>query len=631
MQNSKIQNMNKKYHNIAEIILQSYLINNPKAVNLIDKELGIDISLSGSDFFKEICYFAYGIKKLSLTSSKIAIFAYQSPFWLIADYAIICSGNISVPIFHNISSDNFNYQIANSGCGAIFIDNIDILSDARFNFSHFEKIIILNQKENYKELEDIANSNISNKIITYHNFIADAKNDHQNNHFNYLEFWQRNIAEIQPEQVASIIYSSGTTSMPKGVLISHKNLVSQIIATAEVFILEKSDKALSFLPLAHIFEKMVMLYYISCGIEVYFASDIKKVADLLMIVKPNLMTTVPRMLEKLFNKIKQNGNDKNLISRIIFNNAINDAIGKDITNNIRRFDFVRKFKNKIFDLLIYRKIRLKLGGNLRMIICGGAPLNRALENFYWNVKVRIFCGYGLTETSPVIATNHPKLFKIGTVGTIYNCNKVKIAEDGEILVKGDSVFLGYYNNQEENEKSFIDGWFKTGDLANIDDYGFVTIIGRKKEVLKTSNGKFIRPNFIEQKFLHRFDFIDYALVVGDNRQFASILLFIDKLAIVKLSKKLKYEKNKLIISSNKNDLDNFINEFIQSSLLIDYIEKNIEIINAELDHSEQIKKFIVINDELSIENNQLTPSLKLKRSIVEKHYQMQIDNLYQNF
>jgi long-chain acyl-CoA synthetase len=266
-----------------------------------------------------------------------------------------------------------------------------------------------------------------------------------------------------------------------------------------------------------------------------------------------------------------------------------------------------------------------------MIICGGAPLNRALENFYWNVKVRIFCGYGLTETSPVIATNHPKLFKIGTVGTIYNCNKVKIAEDGEILVKGDSVFLGYYNNQEENEKSFIDGWFKTGDLANIDDYGFVAIIGRKKEVLKTSNGKFIRPNFIEQKFLHRFDFIDYALVIGDNRQFASILLFIDKLAIVKLSKKLKYEKNKLIISGNKNDLDNFINEFIQSSLLIDYIEKNIEIINAELDHSEQIKKFIVINDELSIENNQLTPSLKLKRSIVEKHYQMQIDNLYQNF
>lgn len=523
-----------------------------------------------------------GLKK----GDKLANYSYQNPFWLIFDFSAILAGGITVPFFSNLSQENLFYQIQDSAVNFFFTDNPEICHKIFLNFPHIT-LITNGFKVDYAFSLDelIANEieNISPELI---------------NKF---------VNDINPIDVATIVYTSGSTSKPKGVEISHQSLISQVFDSDEFFNLPNDSVVLSYLPLAHIFERMVMCYYLSKGLSIYFVDDVNLLGSYMREISPNLMTSVPRALEKVFAKINQGIETSNLFKRIIGKLSVKRAIVKNplLPKNI--FD-------KIFDKLIYQKFRQALGGKIDMIICGGSSLSPELEKFYFNIGVRIFCGYGLTECSPVLATNSPKNFRIGTVGKAFPSVQLKLAEDRELLAKGINVMSKYHNNPEKTDEVFVDGWFKTGDLAEIDSDGFVKIIGRKKEVFKNSNGKFIHPVSIEQKLIQNLGYILGALIIAESKSFVAVLLFIDYDLIANLQKKLGYQQN--------------INNFLESSSLKSYTQEIIDKINNDLDQWEQIKKFKIITDKISVETNEITPSLKLKRSYLEHKYQHFINDFY---
>ncbi len=604
-----------KFNNIGEIIAFQKQFNRKDAFNWREKDNKIWHQLSNQDFFNYIFYFAAGLREIGLNQeekTKVAIFAYQSPIWLIADFGSIIAGAISIPIFNNISSENFNYQINDCKPSYLFIDNIELLNNQEFNFDNFKKIVIY-QSWNNENIESDFIAKYDNKkphfdkIIFFKDLLIQGKKSIEQKKY----IWQSLINQLSIKDLATIIYTSGTTGNPKGVMISHENLLTQIADTATFFKLTEQDKVLSFLPLAHIFERMVMTFYLTQNIKIYFAEDIKNIPEILKEIKPTLMTTVPRMLEKVYNKIKASHESKNLFAKILIKTSLKIA-----NKSFYSKSFLNLFLLKIFDILVYRKFRNALGSNMRMIICGGAPLNERIENFYWQIGIKIFCGYGLTESSPVISTNCPAFYKLGTVGKKYDSVTIKINQDKELLVCGNSTTNGYYNNPEATNKLFAEtNWLKTGDLAEIDSQGFVKIIGRKKDIFKSSNGKFIHPALLEQKLLEKINFISDVLIIADNRSFVSALLFVDDIAIGNLQKQ---------ISPNSS-----IADFINSQLLLEIINNKIKQINQELDHWENIRKFIVINSQLSIEKGEITPSMKIKRKIIEQKYQQEIDNLYQ--
>lgn len=604
-----------QFNNIGEIIAFQKQFNRKDAFNWREKDNKIWHQLSNQDFFNYIFYFAVGLREMGLNQeekNKVAIFAYQSPIWLIADFGSIIAGAISIPIFNNISSENFNYQINDCKPSYLFIDNIELLNNQEFNFDNFKKIILY-QSWNNDNIESDFIAKYDNKkphfdkIIFFKDLLIQGKKSIEQKKY----IWQSLINQLSIEDLATIIYTSGTTGNPKGVMISHKNLLTQIADTTTFFKLTEQDKALSFLPLAHIFERMVMTFYLTQNIKIYFAEDIKNIPEILKEIKPTLMTTVPRMLEKVYNKIKASHEGKNLFAKILIKTSLKIA-NKSFYNK----SFLNLLLLKIFDILVYRKFRNALGSNMRMIICGGAPLNERIENFYWQIGIKIFCGYGLTESSPVISANCPAFYKLGTVGKKYDSVTIKINQDKELLACGNGITNGYYNNPEATNKLFAEtNWLKTGDLAEIDSQGFVKIIGRKKDVFKSSNGKFIHPTLLEQKLLEKINFISDVLIIADNRSFVSALLFVDDIAIGNLQKQ---------IFPNSS-----IADFINSQLLLEIINNKIKQINQELDHWENIRKFIVINSQLSIEKGEITPSMKIKRKIIEQKYQQEIDNLYQ--
>jgi len=604
-----------QFNNIGEIIAFQKQFNRKDAFNWREKDNKIWHQLSNQDFFNYIFYFAAGLREIGLNQeekNKVAIFAYQSPIWLIADFGSIIAGAISIPIFNNISSENFNYQINDCKPSYLFIDNIELLNNQEFNFDNFKKIVIY-QSWNNENIESDFIAKYDNKkphfdkIIFFKDLLIQGKKSIEQKKY----IWQSLINQLSIKDLATIIYTSGTTGNPKGVMISHENLLTQIADTTTFFKLTEQDKALSFLPLAHIFERMVMTFYLTQNIKIYFAEDIKNIPEILKEIKPTLMTTVPRMLEKVYNKIKASHEGKNLFAKILIKTSLKIA-NKSFYNK----SFLNLFLLKIFDILVYIKFRNALGSNMRMIICGGAPLNERIENFYWQIGVKIFCGYGLTESSPVISANCPAFYKLGTVGKKYDSVTIKINQDKELLVCGNNITNGYYNNPEATNKIFAEtNWLKTGDLAEIDSQGFVKIIGRKKDIFKSSNGKFIHPTLLEQKLLEKINFISDVLIIADNRSFVSALLFVDDIAIGNLQKQ---------IFPNSS-----IADFINSQLLLEIINNKIKQINQELDHWENIRKFIVINSQLSIEKGEITPSMKIKRKIIEQKYQQEIDNLYQ--
>lgn len=558
--------MTKTFLTLSELIsFQASNFNNPHAFNFKDE--GVLRSFSNQEFQEKIFHFACGLREIGLQKGdSLANYSYQNPIWLIVDLGAILAGAVTVPIFENISQEHLEYEI----------------SDAQVKF-------IFNKK---REIEIVE----TKKIISFADLISFGAKVAQKYNFT-----------SDPQDLATIIYTSGSTGKPKGVELTHDNLISQIKATEQFFPLSRDDVILSFLPLAHIFERMVMMFYISQGVSIYFADDIKNVGNCLREFHPTLMTSVPRVLEKVFVKIKDGIESASPLKKFLGRKALQRALFKNTKEP-------KNLCDKIFDLLVYKKFRDALGGNMRMIICGGAALSPDMERFYSNIGINLFCGYGMTESSPVLSTNCPQGYKFGTVGKKFPEIELKISEDGELLARGPNIMRGYHNQPQKTAEAIRDGWLATGDLAVIDEEGFVKIVGRKKEIFKNSNGKYISPVPIEQKLVQELGFLLGAIVIAEARQFTSALLFPEFENLQKFKEKFSF------LGSDE--------EFLTSEILQKFVAQKVANINLKLDHWEQVQKFYIVTDSISIKSGEVTPSMKLKRSLLEEKYKKEIEEFY---
>lgn len=567
----------------CELFEKIKLQNNPKFLNYIKNNRYKNISTE--EFIEKVEYLVYALKEYKIQKNhNIGIYLESSPSWLIIDFALQIIGANSVPIFKDISNTNLNHQINDANIQYIFIDN-ELSTKIKSNLTIFT---IEKKKDcNNIYLNDLYKQ--GKKLSKLNKYDINAL-----------------IKQVKESDTFSIIYTSGSTSYPKGVELTHKNIISQLHNINKEFNISNKDKALSLLPLAHIFQRTVMSFYLSHGISIYFLNDLTKIGPILKDIKPNIITLVPRLLEKIFKKIELNISEKNYFTKFISTLALKRALRSDINKN--------HVVNKLYNKLIYSKLRDIFGGELKILISGGSNLNKDIYNFFINIGINLYQGYGLTETSPVICVNTPRFNKVNTCGKVLNNIKVKLEKDGELLVKGPNIMKGYFNNKKLTKTILHeDGWLYTGDLAKIDNEGFIQIIGRKKELYKTSTGKYVNPIFIEQELTKSY-LIDYALIIANNRKYVTALIFIDNTIY----------KNYI----KKQNINITIEQFIKKDIIENHIKNHIKNININLNKSENIIKYVIITKQPTIENEELTSSMKIRRNIVENRYKIQINKMY---
>lgn len=585
--------------NLIDFIGNNY--NNPKAFNFYQNQQWTNISTA--DFVQNVQSLTLGFSNLGIQKNDgFAILAKPSPIWLMIDSAIIALGAISVPIFPDIAPQNLLFEIENADIKFVFCDcleNLQILQNCAQNDKiRFKKIIIYGfdfEGENIIHFDDLLK--IGNELAQKNpQLFSDLTN------------------KINEQDLATIIYTSGSTGVPKGVELTHKNLIAQIHSTTKCFPLDaKVDIALSCLPLAHIFERMVIYFYVSRGISIYFADDVKNVGSLLKEIKPTLITVVPRLLEKVLAKMQSGVNEAKFLKKLIGKLAFYLAVKCFCQKQSGIF-------YKLFNQLVYKKLRTAMGGNLRMIICGGAPLSLDIEKFFCGIGINLYVGYGTTESAPVIAVNYKDNQKIGTVGKAFPDVQTKINNEGELLAKGDNIMQGYHKSPEKT-KEVIDenGWLKTGDLATINSEGFIKIIGRKKEMFKTAGGKYVSPVPIEQKLMAGWSLLAAACVIAEGKKFVSCLLFPDFEILTKYKERV----------GKDGDLENLSDEdFLASDFIKTRTQKLITQINQSINHWEQIQKFYIATKPISIKTGELTPSMKLRRNFVEEEFKEVIEGFY---
>ncbi len=551
-------------------------------------------SLSTQEVGETVRHLSMGLVELGLKpKDKVGLVADPSPFWFMMDLAILGAGAVSVPMFSNISPDNLQFEIKDSGMRYLFLGSAAQYTAMKPFCDQMEKLILL--PDNVQD----------EKSISYQALIELGKKHLATKTGDYLRLSEG----INEQDTATLIYTSGSTGVPKGVELTHRNLVFQVGAANKRFPLDPSvDKILSCLPLAHVFERLVCYYYFSTGTSIYFAEEIKKVADNLRELNPTVISMVPRLLEKVHAKMQTNVETAKGLKKFLGAKAWQRAHEKVLGSKPNLSD-------KIFDALVYKKLRQALGGRLRIVISGSAPLDPIIGTFFMNVGIPVYEGYGLTEASPVIAANFPDHRKLGTVGLAFPGVEVKIADDGEILTRGPHVMKGYFNKPTETAE-VIDklGWLHTGDLGHFDTENYIKITGRKKELFKTANGKYVAPVPIEQA-IAQCKLVDMVMVVAEGKPFTTALIFPD-------FENLKALKTEFASEDQNNEA------FLSSSQVRDFIQKSLEEVNAKLNHWEQVQKFVIIKAPITVDSGQLTPTMKIRRHIVMEKYRAEIDSMY---
>jgi long-chain acyl-CoA synthetase len=553
-------------------------------------------SISTQQVGETVRQLCMGLVELGLKpNDKVGLVADPSPFWLMMDLAILGAGAVSVPMFANISHDNLQFEIRDSGMKFLFVGSEQQYLAMKPFFGAMAKIIVMPSG-----LGD-------SQCISYENLLVLGAKRQSQGGSEYLRLSEG----INEQDSATLIYTSGSTGVPKGVELTHRNLVFQVMAANKRFPLNPSvDKILSCLPLAHVFERMVCYYYFFTGSSIYFAEDIKKVSEHLRDLHPTVITLVPRLLEKIHAKMQANLEVAQGFKKFIGTRAWKRAHEKLPGSKDTLTD-------KIFDSLVYSKMRQALGGSLRIAISGSAPLDAKLATFFLNVGIPVYEGYGLTEASPVIAANFPGHRKLGTVGLAFPGVEVKFADDGEILSRGPHVMKGYYNKPVETAE-VIDklGWLHTGDLGHFDAENYIKITGRKKELFKTANGKYVAPVPIEQA-IAGCKLVDMVMVIAEGKPFTTALIFPDfeNLDVVKL------EAGCEAMGADA---------FLDSPQAKAYIQKSLEEVNSKLNHWEQVQKFSIIKTPITVDSGQLTPTMKIRRHIVMEKYRPEIDAMYRS-
>jgi len=559
-------------------------------------------SISAQEMLRRVAGLSKALAELGIVSGdRVGLFAPNCPEWHTADFAIQGLGAVTVPIYFNESHDRLVYILNDSGARVVFTAGAaqaKKLSECRSRIPALEHVI-----------SAAPGSELDDDILRYESLIASTTDA------DVAEYWRR-AAEIKGDNLATIIYTSGTTGEPKGVMLSHSNLSSNCIDSASNHQLLPSDVALEFLPLAHVYERTAAYSYISNGVAIAYLERIEDVPQALLEVHPTLAAAVPRFFEKIYANILEKGRRESGIKRNIFDWSLRiaeqsvpwRAYGKSASPGL-------KLRWRVADALVYSKIREGLGGGTQRFSAGGAPLAPELAEFFWSVGVTIHQGYGLTETSPVVTANTPAANKIGTVGRPIPNVQVKIAEDGEILVKGPNVMRGYYHKPEATREVFTsDGWFRTGDIGRLDEDGYLIITDRKKELLKTAAGKFVAPAPIENT-LKTSPYITNAIVVGDTRKFVSVLIVPNFANIETAARKAGHDFS----TPTQMTGDPWVRDLLSSE---------IERLTAPLAQYEKPKRFALLEQDFTYAGGELTYTMKMKRRVIEQRYQDVIARLY---
>lgn len=526
---------------------------------------------------------------------KVGLISNNRPEWNFIDYACLQTGAINTPLYPTISEHDLKHVIGDAGIKYFFVANEEMYQKVKAASagSEIKEIYSFSKIEGVKCLQDL---------------IVIGKN---NPHVNELEAIK---ASIKNTDLATLIYTSGTTGNPKGVMLSHKNFVSNVLACKDLCPFQQEWRALSFLPLNHVYERMLSYLYISRGMSVYYAESLEKIGDNLKEVKPHIFVTVPRLLEKVYEKIVSTGSQLTGIKKLLFFWALNLGLRyKQHRENGWWYEYQLNIANK----LIFSKWREALGGNIVGIVSGGSALQLPLAKVFHSAKIKVLEGYGLTETSPVVAVNNyaDENIMIGTVGPIISNVQVKFSEDGEICVKGPNVMMGYYNHPDLTAEVIDkDGWFHTGDIGVLVDNKFLKITDRKKEMFKTSGGKYITPQITETK-LKGSRFIEQVMVIGENEKFPAAF-------IVPSFPFLKgwCEKHKVPFTSNEEIIKN---EQVKNRIMIE-----VENVNKDLAQYEKIKKIELLPHEWTVEKGEMTPKLSLKRKIIMTANKAAYDRIY---
>ena len=559
-------------------------------------------SIAAQEMLRRVAGLSKALGELGIKSGdRVAIFAPNCPEWHIADFAIQGVGATSVPIYFNESPDRLVYILNDSGARIVFTSGeaqARKISEIRDKTTALEHVIAVAPPPD-----------LSGEILRYETLIATAGDAD-------IAEYRKRAAKISSSQLLTIIYTSGTTGEPKGVMLSHSNVSSNVVDSLEAYDFTPEDLALSFLPLAHVYERTADYGYLFRGVPVAYVEQMESVPQALLEVKPTVAAAVPRFFEKIYANILEKGHRETGLKRMIFDWSL--RVAQDATPwraYGKHPSAWTKQRWQIADRIVYSKVRAGLGGRIRYFFSGGAPLAPELAEFFWSINLPVLQGYGLTETAPVIAANVPKKYKLGTVGLPISNVQVRIAGDGEILVKGPCVMQGYYHKPDQTREVFTsDGWFCTGDIGRLDEDGYLIITDRKKELLKTAAGKFVAPAPIEN-LLKQSRFITNAIVVGDKHKFVSVLIVPNVAAIEREARK----QSKEFAGPS---------QMIQDPWVRDLVSSEIERLTSSLAQYEKPKRFALLEQDFTFANGELTYTLKIKRRVIEDRYKDVIARLY---
>ena len=571
----------KEWTSVSDIIYHVRTLTNPKALN--EDKQGEWVSISSEEALLKIEYLTLAFDELGIKKGdSVGIMSPPCIEWTLINMALLIKGAVVVPLFPNISEENFLFEIKETQTHLIFVKHHYPIPILDSHGELFKKIVEMGQlDELYERGKKLA--------------LETPKK------FDEL------LQQVKENDLCTIIYTSATTGMPKGVMLTQRNLVGHLFDIPVV--VDTNARYLNIIPLAHIFGYTLNALLFGWGGGIYYSADPKNFVNDCKAVKPTLTAVVPRLLEKLRLGFVEKINSAKGLKKIIGSKALEVAYSKEP-------GWLYRALFPIWDKLIYSKIRAALGDSFKMVISGGAPLDPRLNYFYQNLGIPVREGWGLTEACPVTVNSiEPGANKVGTVGPPFNGWKIRIGADGEVLVKGSGVMLGYHNNPELTAKAIDDdGWLHTGDKGTIDKDGYLTILGRIKELYKTSTGEWVAPVPIEQMLCNS-PFIEQAMVIAEGRKFASALLFPN----LEVLERLKKENNATHLSND---------EFLNTPLIKQKVADHIEEINNHLNHWEQVHAFRFIATPPSIEAGEMTPSMKLKREVVRNKYQHLIDAMY---
>lgn len=573
-------------------------INAPLEKAFTTKYNGVWESLNTQQFCDQAHQISRALLNLGINAQdKIAMISSTNRTeWNLIDTGLLAIGAVNVPIYPTISSEDYEYILNHSESQYCFVSDQEV----------YEKVIAI--KDKVKSLKKIYSFDTIKGCSNWKELLEMGTSSDQD------EAVQKRKDAVLPSDLATIIYTSGTTGTPKGVMLSHDNVVSNVLSSSKRLPLTIGEaSALSFLPICHIFERVILYIYMYNSVSVYFAESLDKIADNLREIKPNVMTAVPRLLEKVYDKIYARGAELSGIKQKLFYWAVDLGLQYEPYGQNGAW---YEFKLKIAKKLILSKWQEALGGNLELIASGSAALQPRLARIFTAAGMTLVEGYGLTETSPVISVNDMRnnFFKIGSVGQIIDGVTVKIAEDGEILCKGPNVMMGYYKEKEKTAEVMTGDFFHTGDIGEIDANGFLKITDRKKEMFKTSGGKYIAPQVIENQMKQSL-FIEQIMVVGESRKMPTALI----------QPNIEYITQWL---DNKGIKTNSLQEACKETSLLEAIQKDIDEHNEKFGAWEQIKRFELIPEEWSIDEGHLTPTMKLKRKVVKEKYNSIIEKMY---